>query len=218
MKKRLFAPGCALLLYKPYLAEKIHKLLNENIAEMDQLLICCHHDPLINQPAEIINICPGCDKRYRNDYPGVSTLSLWEILADSNWFVFPDYNGKVMSILDACPTRDQERVHKAVRKLIERMNITLAEPDKTRTKSTCCGDSFWGTIPVDKVKFQMRKRAREMPVDEVVVYCVSCVKSMFIGGKQPRYLTDLLFSEETLPGTLEPDDWHTELNEYIEKH
>jgi hypothetical protein len=98
------------------------------------------------------------------------------------------------------------------------MNITLVEPKNTRTKSTCCGDSFYGTIPIEKVKEQMKKRTSEMPCDDVVVYCVSCVKSVFIGGKKPHYLIDLLLAEETVPKTFEPDKWHQELDIYIEEH
>jgi hypothetical protein len=33
-KKMVFAPGCGLMLYKPELAQKIHKVLNPNYAEM----------------------------------------------------------------------------------------------------------------------------------------------------------------------------------------
>jgi hypothetical protein len=64
----------------------------------------------------------------------------------------------------------------------------------------------------------MVKRTAEMPVEDVVVYCVSCSKSVFIGGKKPHYMIDLLFGETTIEGTLEPFKWHGELDEYIEKH
>jgi Fe-S oxidoreductase len=123
-----------------------------------------------------------------------------------------------MSIIDACPTRDQVRVHSAVRALLDRMNISLIEPQSTRTKSICCGDSFWGLVPTEETKNQMKKRTSQMPVEDVVVYCVSCSKSVFIGGKKPRYLIDLLFEEDTIPKTLEPDLWHEELDEYIANH
>jgi len=123
-----------------------------------------------------------------------------------------------MSILDACPTRDQERVHIAIRTILERMNIIIEEPKNTRTKSTCCGDSFHGSVSTEKLKELMKKRSSEMPVEDVVVYCISCIKSVYIGGKKPRYLIDLLFSEETVPGNYEPDEWHAELNNYIERH
>lgn len=215
---QIFAPGCALMLYKPDLAEKLHLILNEHLGNMHQLLTCCHHDPQLPAETEIINVCPGCDKRFGNDYKGITTVSLWEILAGSDFFPFPDYKGQQMSILDACPTRDQVRVHEAIRTILRKMNISLVEPKNTGIKSICCGDSFYGVIPTGNVKAQMIKRTAEMPLEDVVVYCVSCIKSVFIGGKKPRYLIDLLFDYETDPATYEPDEWHKELDDYIEKH
>jgi Fe-S oxidoreductase len=206
------------MLYKPELAERLHRLLQKNLGDMDEWMGCCRKDPGFSKKTEVINICPGCDKRFRKDYPSSSTVSLWEILAETDFFPFPDYRGKVMSIIDACPTRDQPRVHDAIRMLLKKMNITLREPKNTRTKGTCCGDTFWGELPVEKVKKQMKKRASEMPADDVVVYCVSCSKSMFVGGKRPHYMIDLLFGEGTVPKTFEPDEWHRQLDEYIDRH
>ncbi len=218
MIQRVFAPGCALMIYKPELAEKVYLMLNENIGKVDKLMLCCQHDPEFTVETEVINICPGCDKRFENDYPNTSTVSLWEILAENDFFNFPDYQGKRMSIMDACPTRNKEKVQNAIRTLLNKMNITLVEPKNTMSRSTCCGDSFYGEIPIEKVKEQMVKRTSEMPCDDVVVYCVSCVKSVYTGGKNPQYLIDLLFADETVPKTFEPDEWHKELKDYIEKH
>ncbi|MDP4292150.1 MAG: (Fe-S)-binding protein [Bacteroidota bacterium] len=215
---KIFAPGCALMLYKPYLAEKLHVILNENLGQMEVLNTCCRHEPRLAVMTEVINICPGCDKRFRNNYQNTTTVSLWEILAGSDFFPFPDYQGMEMSVIDACPTRDQARVQDAIRMLLEKMNIKVIEPKHTKTKSTCCGDSFYGAIPTEQVKKQMKKRTSEMPVWDVAVYCVSCSKSVFIGGKRPHYMIDLLFGETTVPGTLQPDQWHKELDEYIESH
>jgi len=215
---KVFAPGCALMLYKPESADKLHALLNSNLGEMDRFMVCCHHDPQLSLKTEIINICPGCDKRFGKDYPMTTTVSLWEILAESDFFPFPDYHGAPMTILDACPTREQEKIHIAIRKLLARMNISLTEPKNTGRKGSCCGDSFYGILPVEKVMEQMVKRASEMPLEEVVVYCVSCIKSIHIGGKKPRYLIDLLLDEETDPQTFEPHAWHKELEDYMAIH
>ena len=130
----------------------------------------------------------------------------------------PPWRTQRMTISDACPTRNQVRAHKAVRTLLDRMNIQLVEPERTGVKGVCCGDSFWGVLPTEQVKEKMIERASEMPAENVVVYCVSCAKSMFVGGKRPRYLVDLLFEEETLPKTYGPDEWHRELEEYILAH
>ncbi|MDF2547665.1 MAG: hypothetical protein K0R93_2563 [Anaerosolibacter sp.] len=216
--KTVFAPGCALFIYKPELGRKVLDFLKRYLGDINEHVTCCRHEPNLEKETQIINTCAGCDRRYRQLYEGISTISLWEVLADSESFPFPDYHGKEMAILDACPTRDQERVHNAIRTLLKRMNITVVEPQNTRTKSTCCGDSFYGILPVEEVKEQMKKRAAEMPAEDVVVYCVSCCKSMHIGGKRPRYLVDLLFGEETEIGTFEPDEWHKELEDFINEH
>jgi Fe-S oxidoreductase len=212
--KYVFAPGCALMLYKPYLAEKIHELLNQHFGPMARLDICCRNQPALTDETKVINICPGCDRRFRENYAHASTVSLWELLAENDFFPYPDYQGREMTIIDACPTRNQPRVIQSVRTLLQRMNIRLIEPQA----NTCCGDSYWGNLPADQVKSKMSARAAEMPARDVVVYCVSCCKSMFIGGKQPHYLVDLLFGEDTLPGTIEPEDWHQELDVYVKGH
>lgn len=206
------------MLYKPYLAERLHELLAENIGPVEMSLTCCKHIPPLAPGTQVINICPGCDRRYRENYEHSWTVSLWEVLAGNAFLPFPDYGGRKMNIIDACPTRDQTRVHDAIRTVAKRMNITIVEPKNTRTKSTCCGDSLYGSIPTEKVVEQMKKKASQMPAEEVLVYCVSCAKAMFIGGKRPRYMIDLLFDEETTPQTIDPDEWHRELDEYIQNH
>lgn len=216
--KQVFAPGCALTIYKPYLAKRLLEFLDRDLGGIAEHLTCCRHEPGLAEGTRIINVCAGCDKRYRTLYEGISTISLWEILVESKSFPFPDYHGMEMTILDACPTRTEERVHNAVRKLLEKMNIRLTEPEKTRAKGTCCGDSYYGILPVDEVKSHMKSRAGEMPCEDVAVYCVSCVKAMHIGGKKPRYMVDLLFNEDTLPGTYEPDEWHREVQSFIDEH
>jgi Fe-S oxidoreductase len=216
--KRVFAPGCGLTLYKPHLAERLHKALMRSAGPMPAFSTCCRHVPPLEAGTEVVNVCPGCDRRYRENYPDSSTVSAWELLALGSDFPFPDYQGIEMAVLDACPTRTETRVHDAVRELLRRMNVRVVEPQLTRTKGACCGDSLWGNASVEKVKAQMKKRASQMPAADVAVYCVSCAKSMFIGGRRPRYLVDLLFGEETVPQTLEPDRWHAELDEYVASH
>lgn len=211
---QVFAPGCALMIYRPHLARRLHAFLQESAGPMEMALACCHHIPPLAEGTEVINVCPGCDRRYRENYAGSSTVSLWEVLAGSSTFPFPDYGGVTMTMIDACPTRDQARVHDAVRELARRMNISIVEPRHTRTKSTCCGDSFWGKIPTAQVVKAMRKKASSMPAEDVVVYCVSCAKAMFNGGKRPRYLVDLLFGEETVPQTYDLELWHQEVEDF----
>ncbi len=215
---RVYAPGCALMIYKPELADRVLNYFNSEDDIIEMHLTCCRHEPHLKSGTVVINTCAGCDKRYRELYQGISTISLWEIIAESESFTFPDYKGKKMTIHDACPTRTEERVHQSIRKLCKKMNIELVEPKHTMENAICCGDRFYGVLPVEKVKNMMIKRADEMTCDDVIVYCVSCIKAIHIGNKTPRYLVDLLFNEKTHEGIFEPNQWHALLQDFIDCH
>ena len=57
-----------------------------------------------------------------------------------------------------------------------------------------------------------------MPCQDVAVYCVTCIKAMSFGGRTPRYILDLLFNEETVPGFYDTVQWSEELQTYIDAH
>lgn len=213
-----FNPGCALSIYKPDMVGKIFAFLSHEYIGIKMHRICCRHDPCIPEGSVIINVCPGCDRRFRTLYSGISTIALWEVLDRKSDFPYPDYHGARMSIHDACPVRSQPRIHRAVRSLLAKMNISVVETEFNQTRSICCGDSFYGHIPETQIYELMRKRAASMPCDDVCVYCVSCIKSIFNGGRKPRYLPDLLFSEDTYAQEHDIVKWHKGLEAYIDRH
>jgi Fe-S oxidoreductase len=200
------------------MSNKILQFLNDNYGETQLHKICCHHDPQLEAGSMIINVCAGCDRRFRSLYEGITTISLWEVLDGLTTFPYPDYNGLKMSVHDACPVREKPQVHRAVRSLLRKMSIDIVETKFHGTRSVCCGDDFYPQLPVKQVHQQMKKRAASMPCDDVCVYCVSCIKSMYIGGKTPRYLIDLLMGEVTEPQVYDTVQWHKLLDNYIEKH
>ena len=173
---------------------------------------------IINSQFSIITTCPGCDRNINARYRNAESITLWEILANSTTFPFPNYNGMQMTIHDSCPTRHKAEVTDAIRILLQRMNIKVIEPEQTKEHGICCGDSQYGKVPTGEVMEYMQTRADQMPCENVVVYCVSCIKAMHIGGKKPRYLVDLLLSEETIPGDCDLETWHQQLDEFIAKH
>ena len=213
-----FNPGCALRLYKSHLADRTLALLNERLGPVLPHEICCRHDPLLPAGSVIVNVCPGCDRRFRSLYGGVSTVSLWEVLDGLAGLALPDYRGLRLSPHDACPVRERPDVHRAVRSLLQKMNIEIVEPARRGARSACCGDDFHGKLPPGEVRLLMKRRAEEMPCRDVCVYCVSCVKAMAIGGRTPHHLLDLIFGEPTDPGEPGTGRWHEQLEEYISAH
>ncbi len=218
MTKQVYNAGCALRFYKPELAEKVLSYLDGELGEVEPHTVCCKHEPKLPAGTQIINTCAGCNKRFSSLYDGITTITLWEVLAQSTTFPFPDYQGATMTLHDPCPIRTVDCVHEVVRFLLKRMNIHVVETAKNRSNSVCCGDSFYPALPVEEVNEKMRERAQSMPCDEVCVYCISCIKSMHIGGKKPRYLLDLLFNQSTQSGVYDTAEWHSLLQEFIDRH
>jgi Fe-S oxidoreductase len=221
MSKIYFNPGCALSMYKPEFENIILEFLNANFGAGDIKLhkVCCHYDPKLEAGSHIINVCPGCDRRFRNIYEGISTTSVWELIDGlGDKFKYPNYNGLKVSVHDACPIREKPVVHKAVRSLLKKMNIEVIEAQFHGTSSICCGDDFYPKLSIEIIHEKMKERADSMPCEEVCVYCVTCIKSMYISGKTPRHLMDLLLNEPTDPGEYDTVKWHEQLEAYQEKH
>ena len=218
MEKLYFNAGCAMIVQKPEAEQKLFNLLKEYLPTVKLHSICCSHEPNLPAGSTIINNCAGCDRRFRTLYEGIQTISLWEILDTFPTLPLPNYNGIEMSIQDSCSFREKPQVHKAVRNILGRMNINIVEAKNHGTTSICCGDSLFSKISVEKVNEAQKKRAAQMPCDDVVVYCASCIKSMYIGGKNPHHMVDLIFGETTEPNVYETEQWHKQVKEYSSKH
>lgn len=218
MTKTYFNPGCGLSIYKPEMENRILDFLNTNYGEVELHKICCHHDPQLEEGSMIINVCAGCDRRFRSLYEGITTKSLYEIIDELDSFPYPDHSGLKVSVHDPCPIREKPQIHEAVRSILGKMNIEIVETEFHGTRSICCGDDFYPSLPLDQIHAHMHKRAKSMPCDDVCVYCISCIKSMHIGGKNPRHLLDLMLGESTEPQIYDTVEWHDQLQEYIDAH
>jgi Fe-S oxidoreductase len=217
-EKCYFNPGCALSIYKPKSGYKILDLINKYFRSVKIHNICCHHDPQLPHGSTIINNCAGCDRRFRSIYEGIRTITIWEVLDTIEDLPLPDYTGLTVSVQDSCSYRPKPQVHEAVRSILRKMNIEIIDSEFSGTKSICCGDNFYPQLPIEKVTELQKKRASQMPCQDVVVYCVSCIKSMSIGGKTPHHLVDLLLNEETELQETRIDVYHDALNLYIDAH
>ena len=215
MRKCYFNPGCALSLYKPEVPQLMLNLLRELFGNVKLHTTCCRHDPKLEAGATIINNCAGCDRRFRSLYAGVNTISYWEVIDDIDGLELPDHSGLTVSVHDSCGYRHKPQVHRAVRSLLRKMHIEIVEAEFSGTESVCCGDNFYGAVSNERVEQRIQMRADQFPCDNVVVYCIGCVRAMTAGGKTAHYLPDLLFSRngEQMPDTL--DEYHTKLSEYI---
>ncbi len=218
MEKCYFNPGCALSLYKPDVPEQMLKLLQTHFGSVKLHNICCRHDPGLAPGSTIINNCAGCDRRFRSLYENINTISYWEVIDSIPDLTLPDYSGLKVSIHDSCGYRHKPQVHRAIRSLLSKMNIEMVETQFSGTESVCCGDNFYGSVSNEQVEERIRMRAEQFPCDNIVVYCIGCLRAMTSAGKKPLYLPDLLLGRtgEPMPDTL--DEYHSKLETYIQAH
>ena len=216
--KYIYAPGCALVVYKPHLAERLKEVVEAHYSQMPTLLSCCFNRPELDADTCIITPCSTCREQYRKHYPQCSTLYFLKELAESSDFEFPDYRGAQMSIQDTCSGRTDDEYLSTVRRLLQRMNIEIVEAEKSGRRGKCCGQALYGKLPIEKVERFMIQRAEEMPCQDVVVYCASCIQSMTVGGRRPRYLLDLLFGEQTTIAKADIVAWNQSLVDFRKKY
>lgn len=69
----------------------------------------------------------------------------------------------------------------------------------------------------DKFYYEIM-RARQLPCQDVVVYCIGCVRAMEYAGKETHYLPDLLLNRPTEPMADTLDEYHDKLLNYIGEH
>ena len=216
--KYIYAPGCALMIYKPHLAERLKAFAEELYGQMPTLMTCCFDNPKLEADTCILTPCTTCDKRYRSLFEGCTTDFLLHRIAESDTFPFPDYGGVEMSVQDTCSGRTDDLYLGTIRRLLERMNIRVVEAERSGKRGKCCGQVFYGKLPIEKVEQQMRLRAEEMPREDVVTYCASCIQGMSLGGRRPRFIIDLLFNEPTAAHGEGIVSWNTTLNRFRAEH
>ena len=218
--KYIYAPGCALMIHKPHLAEKLKTVIEEMYGPMDTLLSCCFNTPELEEETCIITPCTTCNNRYRTLYKDKNCTSSYFLatLAESETFPFPDYQGMNMSIQDTCSGRTDDLYLNAIRKLLKRMNINIVEAERSGKRGKCCGQTLYGKAPQEKVETFMKNRAQEMPAENVVVYCASCIQGISLGNKKARFIIDLLFNEPTEPDHSGIVSWNNRLGEFRKTH
>ncbi len=216
--KYIYVPGCALMCYKPRLAEQLKEVLEAHYGPVETMLSCCFNRPQLEPGTRILTPCTTCAQTYRKHYPDCETIWVLEEMLSWEDFPFPDYGGEEMSVQDTCSGRTDDRYLNTVRALLERMNIRVIEAEKSGKKGRCCGQLLYGRQPMEKVEAYMKGRAAEMPCENVVTYCASCNRAMNIGGRQSRFLLDLMWGEPTQIDDVDIVGWNTSLAKFRATH
>ncbi|MGI6217318.1 MAG: hypothetical protein ACOYIK_06865 [Coriobacteriales bacterium] len=215
-----FMPGCAFELYKPETSLKIMGYLGQHFPGIKRYDTCCRHEMTIPKSSTVIFVCSSCAMRLKNQDDTLTLKSLWSVIHENGDYPLPQYTGLKVSIQDSCTAKAMPSIHQEVRTLLKDMDIDVIENEHHSMNSICCGDSLYGKTDEKTVIDSMKTRAESMPCEEVVTYCVSCMNSVYVGGRTPRLLTDLILGEDTVPplSKMTHVEWVDKQLEYIQSH
>ena len=218
----VFFPGCQLTGISPHLVEESYKFLQENFAHSVALYTHCCGAPahwagqkeLFKNLRETIKeawnnfgqatfivTCPTCIKMFQEFLPEIKTLSLWEILLNTD-IAHALINKKEYILHDSCSARHNLPLQKDIRKIADKYSLTFHEPELSKSLTQCCG--FGGLL--DNVNPNLAKKAAKERIDtlqavkdttSIVTYCAMC-KNMFAKtGVKAVHFLEILFPNAT---------------------
>lgn len=211
----MYLPSCKFTAYSPEASKRIKAYLTEHYEV--QIGGCCRpgHKKLTADDT-VIYICNTCAAFCQEDSPAEKIISIWELLDNDEQFSFPDYGQPKMAVQDCWRVYDNEAQKRAVRRILEKMNIVVEELDESFSKTRFCGTSLYEALPKQNGEFApnrfikhaedcfvphtaeeqaalMETHCAAIDSGTVVCYCVACAKGITLGGKQAVHLLELMF-------------------------
>lgn len=221
--KYVFYPGCQLSASYPDYVLKTYLYLADNLeGGVGLYLGCCGapaewagREELYRQTIEktrlnlealgnpvIITACSTCFRNFNNSFKNLKIKTLWEIFNEKG---IPEDaisgNGKVLAVHDACTTRDNKQIHESIRKIAQKLNYKIEEPEFTKETTKCCG---YGGL----VYYANKEFSKEVTEDRIkdsdkdfLTYCANCRDLFLLRGKPTYHILDLIFGN----GKAKPD-------------
>jgi glutamate synthase (NADPH/NADH) small chain len=216
----LFFPGCQLSASSPENVKKVYAYLSELLSGGVGLMLRCCGAPAdwagrteefsrvmsefeaqwveMGRP-ELIAACSTCYSVFKTHLQHVNVQSLWEVL---DTLGLPDtarMEPVAVAVHDPCTSRHEERIHKSVRNILQRLGYETHELPLSRNRTECCGFGglmyFANRELAEKV---IKRRISESP-HHYLAYCAMCRDHFSSNGKPTWHLLDLVFG----PGDLE---------------
>ncbi|MDO5459102.1 MAG: 4Fe-4S dicluster domain-containing protein [Eubacteriales bacterium] len=143
----------------------------------------------------IIAGCPTCRKEL-SELTGREVKGIWEILDEIG---LPD-GAKGMdrpaALHDACGARGDARTQKTVRRLAEKLGVTLTETPYSGDRAPCCGYGGLTAYANPEVADEITKKALSRSDAPYVSYCMACRDRFARQGRESRHLLELVYGTD----------------------
>ncbi|MDR2180499.1 MAG: (Fe-S)-binding protein [Synergistaceae bacterium] len=206
-----FFPGCSMASHSPDLVMTVFRYLRSIYPDMGLLGNCCGQPALalsggpfpkyreilerrFQGVARVVVCCPNCAVTLRR-IPHLEVVSIWQVLREH----LPE-PGKIPGLPsfvlhDPCPTRNEPKVHEAVRYVLSHSGVVFEEYPSNREKTLCCGRANMLMVRnPEKGREMLMRRVSQSPCPHIVTYCFSCADAFKSAGYPALHGLDYLFA------------------------
>ena len=143
----------------------------------------------------IIAGCPTCRKEL-SELTGREVKGIWEILDEIG---LPD-GAKGMdrpaALHDACGARGDARTQETIRRLAEKLGVTLTETPYSGDRAPCCGYGGLTAYANPEVADEITQKALSRSDAPYVSYCMACRDRFARQGRESRHLLELVYGTD----------------------
>ena len=143
----------------------------------------------------IIAGCPTCRKEL-SELTGREVKGIWEILDEIG---LPD-GAKGMdrpaALHDACGARGDARTQETVRRLAEKLGVTLTETPYSGDRAPCCGYGGLTAYANPEVADEITQKALSRSDAPYVSYCMACRDRFARQGRESHHLLELVYGTD----------------------
>lgn len=211
----IYLTSCKFEMASPETAKRMNALVH-NRYDM-KLAGCCREVlPTLEPDDRVVTICNTCDVFAGEMTPDAPRISIWEVIAQDDTFPYPNYGGEEIALQDCWRANENPAIREAIRDIMVRMNLVTIELLDAHEQCRFCGSTLLAPAPAYYEEFAPKRFAPEkltdvfqphtdeekhriltqhcagIPTDKVACYCVGCAQGLFLGGKKPVQVADLL--------------------------
>ena len=212
----LFFPGCQAVAIAPETVKAAYQDLCSRLEGGVALMLgCCGaicdwagryemqestREFLLNELAKlgnpaIIAGCPTCRKELTESVGGEIT-GIWDILDKIGLPEGARGLDRPVALHDACGARGDAHTQEVIRRLAEKLGITLAETEDSGDRSPCCGYGGLTAYANPEVADEITQKALERSDAPFLSYCMACRDRFARQGRESRHLLELIYGTD----------------------
>ena len=143
----------------------------------------------------IIAGCPTCRKELA-EITEREVRGIWEVLDEIGLPEGAKGLDRPAALHDACGARGDARTQETVRRLAEKLGVTLTETPYSGDRAPCCGYGGLTAYANPEVADEITKKALERSDAPFVSYCMACRDRFARQGRESRHLLELVYGTD----------------------